>query len=305
MYSKILVPLDGSDVAECVLPHVAALATANNPVTVSFLYAVQPLEVITAKPAFKDRIESEARTAAKGYLDHLASKLKYRESTEAKVVMGRAADAIVDYAKKNKQDLIVMATHGLSGVKRWVRGSIAEKVLQESPVPVWLIRAGSPKKGLHKKGQKIKLLAPLDGSELAEKVLDHVTGLAEQLGKQLVDITLLRVCELFFPPYTYPPPTPMTWEEYLDYETKRCKEICQTYLTKVEEKLKKDGLSVRTEVPTGNVAETIIDYASKNDIDLIVIATHGRTGLSRWALGSVADKVLTGATSPIFLVRSA
>jgi nucleotide-binding universal stress UspA family protein len=304
MYSKILVPLDGSDVAECVLPHVEALATANDHVSVTFLYAVQPLEVIMAKPAFRDRIESEARAAAQDYLDDLASRQKYHESAEAKVVMGRAADAIVDYAKKNKVDLILMATHGLSGVKRWVRGSVADKVLQEAPVPVWLIRANAPKKGLHKKGQKMKILVPLDGSERAEKALEHAAKLANQFGKQSVDLTLLRVAELFFPPYTYPPPTPMTWEEYLNYETKRCKELCQTYLGKAEEKLKQDGFSVCSETPTGNVAETIVDYANKNNFDLIVMATHGRTGLGRWALGSVADKVLTGANSPILLVRS-
>jgi nucleotide-binding universal stress UspA family protein len=96
----------------------------------------------------------------------------------------------------------------------------------------------------------------------------------------------------------------MTWEEYLNYETKRCKELCQTYLGKAEEKLKQDGFSVCSETPTGNVAETIVDYANKNNFDLIVMATHGRTGLGRWALGSVADKVLTGANSPILLVRS-
>ncbi|MBM3153904.1 MAG: universal stress protein [Chloroflexi bacterium] len=304
MYSKILVPLDGSDVAECVLPHVEALTTANNPVAITFLYAVQPLEVIMAKTAFKDKIESEARAAAQDYLNHLASKQRYHETAEAKVVMGKAADAIVDYAKKSKMDLIVMATHGLSGVKRWVRGSVADKVLQESPVPVWLIRASASKKGLHKKGQKMKILVPLDGSERAEKALEDAGKLAEQFGKQSVELTLLRVCELFFPPYTYPPPTPMTWEEYLDYETKRCKVICQTYLSKVEDELKREGLTTHTEVPTGNVAEAIIGYANKNNFDLLVMATHGRSGLGRWALGSIADKVLGGANSPILLVRS-
>jgi len=304
MYSKILVPLDGSDVAECVLPHVEALATANNSATVTFLYAVQPLEVIMAKTAFKDKIESEARAAAQDYLDHLVSKQKYHESAEARVVMGKAADAIVDYARRSKADLVVMATHGLSGVKRWVRGSVADKVLQEAPVPVWLIRANAPKKGLHKKGQKMKVLVPLDGSERAEKALEHASKLAEQFGKQSVDLTLLRVCELFFPPYTYPPPTPMTWEEYLGYETKRCKEICQTYLSKVEDKLQQDGLTTHREVPAGNVAEAIVDYANKNNFDLLVMATHGRSGLGRWALGSIADKVLSGANSPILLVRS-
>jgi len=304
MYSKILVPLDGSNVAECVLPHVEALATSNNPSTITFLYAVQPLEVMMTKPAFKKRIESEAKSAASDYLENLVSTVKYREMAEVKVIVGKAADTIADFAKKNKMDLIVMATHGLSGVKRWIRGSVAEKVLHESKVPVWLIKAEAPKIGLFKKGSKVSMLVLLDGSSLAEKVLKHVKQLSNHFSEQSVDITLLRVCEIFFPPYTYPPPTPLTWEEYLEYETKRCREICQKYLDKVGDKLQKESLSIKTEVAAGNVAETIIDYTNKNEFDLVIMATHGRTGLSKWALGSVADKVLTGVSNPIFLVRS-
>ena len=304
MYNKILVPLDGSNVAECVLPHVEALATSNNPSTITFLYAVQPLEVIMTKPAFRDHIESEAKSAASAYLENLVSTVKYREMANVKVIIGKAADTIIDYAKKNKMDLIVMATHGLSGVKRWIRGSVAEKVLHESKVPIWLIRAGTHKKGFPEKGNKISMLVLLDGSSLAEKVLKHVKKLSNHFGGQSVNITLLRVCEIFFPPYTYPPPTPMTWEEYLEYETKRCQGICQTYLDKIGEKLQKEGLSIKTEIATGSVAETIVDYTNKNEFDIVIMATHGRTGLSKWALGSVADKVLTGISNPIFLVRS-
>jgi nucleotide-binding universal stress UspA family protein len=304
MYSKILVPLDGSNVAECVLPHVEVLATSSNPISITFLYAVQPLEVIMTKPSFKKHIESEAKSAASNYLENLISTLKYHEMAERKVIVGKTAETIIDYAKKNKMDLIVMATHGLSGVKRWIRGSVAEKVLHKSKVPVWLIKAGDPEKGLFKNGNKIRFLVLLDGSSLAEKVLGHLVKLSKHFGEQSVDITLLRVCEVFFPPYTYPPPTPMNWEEYLEYETKRCQEICQTYLDKVAEKLQKEGLSIKTEVPTGNAAEIIVDYTNKSEFDLVIMATHGRTGLRKWALGSVADKVLTGISNPIFLVRS-
>lgn len=303
MYNKILVPLDGSELAECVLPHVEAIATGNK-VAVTFLYVIQPLDVPLTKSDFKSRIESEAKAAAHDYLKGLIAKLKYKEAAQGKVILGKVADNIVDYATKNKMDIIIMATHGRSGVSRWVSGSVAEKVLHASKVPIWLIRACEPK-AVYQQGRKINMLVTLDGSELAEKVLSHVKELAEHLGPKSADITLLRVCELFFPPYTYPPPTPLSWEEYLEYETKRCTEICQTYLSKVEEQLKSDGLNVRSIVPTGTPANVIVDYANKSAVDLIVMATHGRTGLSRWALGSVADKVVTGATSPIFLVRSA
>ena len=305
MYSKILVPLDGSDVAECVLPYVEAIATANHKVAVTFLYVVQPLDTPMTSAEFKSQIESEAKSAAERYLNNTISKLKCSESAQGEVILGKVADSIVDYTTKNNIDLIIMATHGLSGVSRWVRGSVADKVLHESKVPIWLIRADTPQKAVYDKNKKITILVPLDGSELAEAVLDHVKELTKQFGTQSVDITLLRACELFFPPYNYPPPTSLSWEEYLEYETHRCTEICQTYLAKIEEQLKTEGLSVRSESPAGNPAEVIIDYANKNALSLIVMSTHGRTGISRWAFGSIADKVLKGASSPILLIRPA
>lgn len=303
MYRRILVPLDGSDVAECVLPHVEAIAREDNTVNVTFLYVTQPLDMPMTKPEFKAHIEAEARSAAENYLKDLTSKLDYNETAHGVVILGKAAETIVDYATQNDIDLIVMATHGFSGISRWVRGSVADKVLHESSVPIWLIKAGVSEKAIYKEEQMITILVPLDGSEMAEIVLDHIKKLSTQFGSKPVDIVLLRVCELFSPPYTYPPPTPLSWEEYMEYETKRCKEICQTYLSKIEEKLKHDGLNVRSEVPAGNPADVIVDYTNENSVDLIMMSTHGRTGLSRWAFGSIAEKVLKGATSPIFLVR--
>ena len=96
----------------------------------------------------------------------------------------------------------------------------------------------------------------------------------------------------------------MSWEEYLGYERARCREICRVYLTGVREKLAKHKFKTRLEVPEGNPAEELIKYASRNSIDLIVMSTHGRTGVSKWAFGSIAEKVLKGADSPILLIRA-
>ena len=303
MYSKILVPLDGSTVAECVLPHVEAMATGNNEVAVTFLYVIQPLNVPMTKPEFRDHIESEAKSAAQHYLDSLTSKLEYKETVHGEVILGKVAETIVDYAEQNNMDLIVMATHGFSGISRWVRGSVADKVLHESKIPVWLVRADASQKTVYDREGKLTILVPLDGSDLAEAVLGHVKELAKQLSTQSVDVVLFRVCELLSPPYHYPPPMSMNWEEYVEYDTRRCKDVCQTYLSDAVERLKKEGLSVQSEVVLGNPADAIVDYANKNALKLIVMSTHGRTGLSRWAFGSTAEKVLKGAPSSVFLVR--
>ncbi len=304
MYSKILAPLDGSGIAECILPHVEAIATKNDAVDVTFLYVVEPLNTPLTDPEFKSLIESKAKSAADRYLKELIRGLSYKERAHGKVILGKAADSILDYSAESKMDLIIMASHGLSGIRRWVRGSVADKVLHESRIPVLRIRANAPRTAFYTEGQRMTVLVPLDGSELAEVKLNHVRELAEQFGAQSLDIVLLRVCELFSQPHLhYPPPMPLSWEESLKYETKRCKEICLTYLNGVRKRLRKDGLSVRLAVPVGNPAEVIVEYVSKNPVNLILLATHGLTGLGQWAFGSVANKVIKGTSTPVFLIR--
>jgi len=220
------------------------------------------------------------------------------------LAVGNAAEEILSYADKNDVDLILMATHGRSGVKRWAIGSVADKVLRASKVPVWLVRAGVPEEIVHDKWLRRTMLVPLDGSKLAESVLPHVEVLAKQRGSELVDVVLLRVCE---PPIIlsdYPEAImELSWEEHVQKEKEWAKEAGERYLAGVEKRLSGAGLKVRSEVPLGRPIDEIIDYANRNPFNLIVLSTHGRTGITRWAYGSVADKVLQRSTSPIFLVR--
>jgi len=305
MYSDILVPLDGSDVAECVLPHVEAITQGKYPVNVTFLYVVEPLNVPLTDPDFKLRIESEAKAAAGRYLNELIQGLSYKERAHSEVIFGKAAEVILDYSVEKNMDMIMIASHGLSGIRRWIRGSVVDKVLHETGIPILRIRASAPRTPFYKKGHKMTVLVPLDGSELAEIKLGHVTELAKQFGTNSVDIILLRVCEVFSHPHlSYPPPMSMSWEEYLKYETKRCKQICRTYLNGIKKRLKKEGLSVRLSMPVGSAAETIVKYTVKNDIDLIVLSTHGHTGIGQWAFGSVSNKVMKGTSRPVLLIRA-
>jgi nucleotide-binding universal stress UspA family protein len=304
MFSNILVPMDGSDIAECVLPYVERLATGSKPAKVTFIYVVQPLDVPMTDIEFRARIESQARTAAEGYLNDLIARLDYKYNAKGDVVLGKPAESIFDYSSQNKMGLIIMATHGLSGISRWVHGSVADKVLHEAEVPVWLIRANAPQKRINGRKKKITMLVPLDGSELAEKALPPVKSLAGQFNIPVVEITLARVCEMFMPPYHYPPQGSLSWEEYMKYEKKRCKDICHTYLSGIAEDLREEGFTIHVKVLDGNPAEALIEYDNKSNFDLIVMSTHGRTGISKWAMGSIADKVLKGANSPVFLLRS-
>ncbi len=135
------------------------------------------------------------------------------------------------------------------------------------------------------------MLVLLDGSRLAEAVLPHVKALVKQQGGESLVVVIFGVCERLVESGYYIPDVPMRLEEL------------QEYLTKIEGRLKDAGLRVRSEVRKGRPAEQIIKYASEKPFSLIVMSTHGRSGLGRWVFGSVASKVLHEASSPILLIR--
>ena len=147
MYQKIMVPLDGSDLAECVLPHAEAIAMGCEVKNVIFVRAVEPLHLPSSSewvptPEEQQRIESSHRSDAQDYLTELVGRLKYDGADlQSEVIMGKAAESLADYAEKNGVDLIVIATHGRSGVSRWVWGSVADRILRSACVPVLMVRA--------------------------------------------------------------------------------------------------------------------------------------------------------------------
>ena len=140
MYKKIVVPLDGSKFSECGLEHAKAIATGCNVPEVILLRVVEPLDTQLYElpdDEFRRNIQKKAQDDAKDYLTKLANKMKKEGmAVEFNVVQGRAADAILDYVNKNQVDLIIMSTHGRSGISRWTFGSVTDRVVRESKVPV-------------------------------------------------------------------------------------------------------------------------------------------------------------------------
>ncbi len=144
MYQKILVPLDGSELAECVLPHVEAITKGRRAINVIFLRVVEPF--LRGEYSFSEeelkRFESENREFAKEYLDQLVSRINSDGmNVQTVAITGKAVESITDYATNNEVDLIVIATHGRSGVSRWAQGSVADRLLRSSCVPVLMVRA--------------------------------------------------------------------------------------------------------------------------------------------------------------------
>ena len=146
IYRKVMVPLDGSELAECVLSHVKALAAVSHPGGITFVRVVEPFSSIATgfdiSADMFERFEKEQRADAEKYLQRIVERFdKDSVSTRAELLYGFAAEALADYASKNAVDLIVIATHGRSGISRWVWGSVADRLLRSACVPIMMVRA--------------------------------------------------------------------------------------------------------------------------------------------------------------------
>ena len=300
MYKKVLVPLDGSELAEVALVYAKEVASKLRlSLVLLHVYSSAEAELVPARQAYinskVDTIRRELKAETEAGIEPVSQEVTVR----GELAKGYPAEEILRYAEENSIDFILVSTHGRTGIKLWTMGSVADKILRASKVPIWLIRAGVPPEIASDKWPTQRMLVLLDGSELAEAVLPHVETLTKQRGADLVDIVLLQVCEPTpFAVYYYST-VPIDWEDYIA----RCKREDEQHLAKIEKRLKDAGLKVRSELLMGKPADAIIDYVGKNPVNLIVMSTHGRSGLSRWVYGSVADKVLHGASTPIFLVR--
>ena len=154
MYKKIMVPLDGSELAECVLPHVESFIEGCKVKQFVFVRVVEPATVFyggdyTISSDILREKEIVVQENARDYLAQVLDRLDYKSADlQAEVLTGHIADSLVDYAENNEFDLILIATHGRSGVRRWVRGSIADKVLRSSNIPVLMVRAPGSEGGI-------------------------------------------------------------------------------------------------------------------------------------------------------------
>lgn len=293
MYQKMLVPLDGSSLSEVVFPYAKDLAGRLGLDII--LFHVHSSKESETMPLHQAYIEQKAQVMKRQLLEwqkKIGVGLEGRKlEVRGELTMGYPPEEIIGYAEENNVDLILMATHGRSGVRRWVLGSVADKVLCVSSIPVWLIRASTAESVTYDKWPQRTLLVPLDGSVLAEKVLPHVEVLAKQPGAPPVDVVLFRAAE---------PPT--TSGHYFRNIPEKREEIEQ-YLANIETRLRNSGLRVKSQVSSGEPAEQIVSYGRENPFSIIVMSTHGHSGMSRWFYGSVATRVLEHASNPIFLVR--
>ncbi len=284
MYEKVLVSLDGSEASEIVLPYAEELAQRLN----------SELDIIGVCAEHERVLEH----LLNNYLNDLISQLKSK-GIRARVVFlyGNAAEEILDYANKINASLITMATHGRSGISRWLLGSVAEKVLRGATTPLLLVSEKWRKVKPTENPVFRRILVPLDGSALGAAALPWAKELAKRTNAELF---LLHV---ILSPYKV--------TGVLDYAISFQEQLieilrkqAQEYMTTVAAELEGEKLNFKHDLITGMPADAILDYARGNAIDLIAMSTHGRTGIGRFVLGSVADKVVHVSNLPVLLVRA-
>jgi nucleotide-binding universal stress UspA family protein len=303
MIQRVLVPLDGSDLAAQVLPHVRVLAT---------LFGAQ----VTFMRATADELTSDEVGPGPDFLGFAAADLASTGiATDTLVVQGRPAEAILDTAAKQAVDLIAMCTHGRGGLRRFVLGSVAANLIGNTTMPLLLVR-GKPTSLENLPTQTIdyrKILVPLDGSPLAASVLQLVAEIAGKTGATIVllramaepadeaetsnSIQIMRSMTGVAPEDG----SGGTRDPYLT-QVEREREGAQSSLDLAAADLQRSGIKVETVVEFGRAAETILRVASSQDIDLVAMGTHGRSGLQRFLLGSVADRIVRYCDAPVLLM---
>jgi nucleotide-binding universal stress UspA family protein len=301
MTRDILVPLDGSTFSEHALPVALDLARR----TGARLHLVQVHEPMTGllsaegAATIDARWEGALRAQEQEYLQSLAGTCEERAgiSPVIELLEGAVVPALAAYAAEVGAGQIVMTSHGRGGISRVWMGSIADALVRRAAVPVLLVRPKEDRVEWERGLAARHVLVPLDGSELAEGILEPAARLGALTGARF---TLLRIVLPL--PFVVPPAgVGATWSETGATESR---EAAAKYLAAVARPLQEQGVQV--ELATlfhTSPALGILDYAATHAADMIAMATHGRGGWSRVALGSVADKVMRGTMMPVLVYR--
>lgn len=285
MLSRILVPLDGSILADRVLLHVRRLLVREDAEVLLF-------RVLEGSAHGRPKVVQEMeRGFASTHLEDQRRRLADQGArVRSEVAEGDPADEILKRCETWRPALVAMSTHGRTGLDRWVWGSVAERVLREVRHPVFLTNPRAlPEEPFPSEGRFRRILVPLDGSELSSSIMPLATAFARLYESEMLLIHCLH------PIMSYPPHAEMEAE----VTEERGLEILEPHRRAVEQA----GLKVRTLVRAEYAAAAILDAAAGERADLVAMTTHGRTGLARWAFGSVAEKVMHHCPCPVIVKR--
>lgn len=289
MFDRILVPLDGSPLAEQALPYARYIATA---------FAL-PIRVLACAPGdpLKPTGAGNLHGLVGKYLERMCEPLRAAGLQASTLLSGDdAAMAIVDEADRQPGALVVMSSHGRTGMQRWTLGSVTERVLQASRSDMLIVRRGTDPASA---GLGIStVVVPLDGSALAEQALVAATGLARAAGLHL---RLLRIMSPETSGYLQGDSFGGAWRDIAEDREANVED----YMRAVTARLGREGVThVDYRLLEGEPAERIVDVARETPDCIVAMTTHGRSGIGRWVLGSVATRVVRHCPRPVLLLRA-
>lgn len=315
MFKRILVPLDGSLLAEQAISLATHLAHTTGG-SVLFLLVVDPSNMqeaysLGAADLHLDTLKHHTRAAA--YLARIAKSAEFANiDVYTAVLSGQPALQILNITQQQNINLIVLCSHGYTGFQRWTLGSVAQKVACSSEVPVLILREKADRLfSKQAQADPIRVMIALDGSHLAERALEPAIELSASLSAPGPGALHLVQVLPFSTAFEY------DQEEALPSVCRVCRQDAQIYLGQIREQLleKNAGISITTSLASSqDIAEALINIAergigegmseSTSTSDVIALATHGQGGPSRWEMGRVAERILGATRLPLLIVRS-
>lgn len=298
MIRTILVPLDGSEFAEAALSVARPLARRlHASLRLLTVHDLSVLELAAmADGALIQRVDRDARAEARRYLDaQVASLTSEGLHVRADLQDGDPAATLVRYLAEHAVDLVVMSTHGRGGASRLWLGSVADRMVRQGDCPVLLVRPGALPE--HPETVLAEVLVPLDGSVRAEQALP----LALELSTGHVHLMTVVV-----PPFLFNPPAAPALGTPEAEPIQRQLLRAYRYLRRLARPSRDAGRAMSAHVELSfNPTAAILGYATQHGIDCVALGSHGRGGLARWAVGSVADKVIRSGVGAVLVCRTA
>ena len=303
MYTSIVVPLDGSAFGKRALPVALALARRSD-AAVHLVHAYEPIVRAGGGPMYDTRLHDEQRREMRNELTALAARVSQDTGlrVDAAVLDGPVVPTLHRYLAGGSHDLVVMMTHGRGGLSRAWLGSVADGLVRSTPTPLLLVRPGAEWPNKLEEPLFCHVLVPLDGSAAADTVLDHAVSLSTP--DETAYTLLTVVVPLPVLAHVSLRPEAVADGADVDDQLEGQRVAAQRHLTAMAKELRESGALVDTRVVTHQwPAQGILDVADGQRVDSIALSTHGRGGVSRLLLGSVADKVVRGANVPVLIFR--
>ena len=294
MFDSILVPLDGSLLAECVLPQVTAIGRAFDAKIVLLHVLDKPLADTPGQ--LIDLINWQInKTEAKLYLERIGDRLeKTGLRTKAIILEGPVAESITEFAKSQEMKLVILSSHGSSGLRKCGISSVTEKITLSAPTSVLIVRAQQTREQPYG-----RILVPLDGSWRAENVLPMVTLLARFHKSQIQVVHVVKTPEMA----RHLPPA----QEDIDLSDRivaRNRDAALQYLGQVQSDSPLAGIEVQTRlIMSDNVTLAIHEMIDREKIDMLVLNAHGYSGNSQWPYGSMVNNFILYGKVPLLIVQ--